>query len=669
MHQIHPAKLHHYSLLFAGFVIVFLSLIRCINLFLFGDFNDLQANLTSLDNLFFVGLKFDLRLVGIILLLFVYLPYLFIFWIKNQSRYQQGIKGVLSVSLTLIILLSFVEIGYFIFFGTPIDLLIFGLIEDDTQAIIASAISDPRLLIVTAIAIITTVTIVPYYIKTTQRLIKQQKLAFLPQTVGALFFIIPFLIVMARGSIGTFPLSQRQSSVSHNSFINSLTQNAVFHLSYAYSNRQKNNTNQSSLAILNSAQVSNKDELLKKAGFNHANPLIRTTPFNPLLEQQPPHIVFVLMEGWSSHIALNNSPDNPVLGAFKKHAQADYFLPYFFSNQYGTNPSIESLLLNTPLTPLSQSSAYKTSFTMSNLLPFKRNGYRTSFISGGYSSWRNHDVFWPKQGIDDYIDRSKIEEKYHVSSNNPWGVYDADLFRYLQDHLLKQTQPSFSFVLTTNNHPPVRLPPNYSSPSFDVTKMGITNDTDHKNKMLASYRYQTNAFGVFLDWLKRSRLKNKVIVIATGDHILKGFDDYNSAEKQYLRYAVPSYFYLPTVYDQFSKKNKSTVNAQIGSHVDLFPTLFELSLSKASYFAFGHSLIHRSNATAYGWNDQKSMLLRQGVINLKTQKRHHWKPHSTTQLSTKAYPLTAQQLTLITQEKNRRWLKMLLLYEDNEQQN
>jgi phosphoglycerol transferase MdoB-like AlkP superfamily enzyme len=658
------ARINKNALLFTIIALLFLSLIRFASLFFFADSHDIQSNISVLDNLFIIGLRFDLRLIGIILLLFIYLPYLFLFWLKNKRYLLYWTRFILSLSLACIVLLAFTDIGYLLFFGTTIDILIFGLIEDDTQAVIASGISDPRLLLIVFTTVLIGALIIIAYLKLSNRNHQNTILPAIFNKHWGLLLIIPVLLVASRGSIDTFPLSQRQSSICTNSFINSLTQNAVFHLNYAYINHQENSFNLSTKEILALAKVANSKELQQKAGFNQQHPLQRHTASSALLESKPPHVVFVLMEGWSAHIALNDSAANPVLGRFKKHAKEDYFLTSFFSNQYGTNPSIENILLNTPITPVSQSSAYKSTFSMSNVLPFKRKGYQTAFIAGGYSSWRNHDAFWPHQGFDHYIDRSIIEKKYQVHADNPWGVYDEYLFRYVQDKLLKADKPTFSFVLTTNNHPPVRLPPEHIPPKFAPEKLGISSDLAHKRTMLAGYHYQTDALGGFVDWLKSSKLKQNVIVVATGDHILKGFANYNSIEKQFLRYAVPAYFYIPEAYNQLNKRTKDEINHLLGSHVDLFPTLFELSLSNASYYAFGSSLMHKTKDNAYGWIDGKAYLVNQGVIDKKTNTLYQWNKQNKMLLETKDYPLLAQHNKIIEQEKYRRWLKLWLLYKD-----
>ena len=662
------SKINSYAFIFTSITLLFLMLVRFVGLFIFGDLDVIRSNISILDNFALVGLRFDLRVVGVVLILLVYLPFIFLFWLKKQQFYLTWVKVSLSVLLIFIMSVSFIDIGYLMFFGTPIDILIFGLLQDDTVAVIESGVTDPFLIGVALVAPVVMYFLVRLFLKKSRELLNRKPLSFIPRRSWLFIFLFPVLFIAARGGIGTFSLSLKNSSVSSNSFINSLTQNAVFHLKYANKNRKENNFSKSSDKILEEAQVKTIKDLELKAGFDVKHPLRRITPKNALLEKKPPHVVFVLMEGWSSHIALSDSDAVPVLGNFRQHAKEDYFLPHFFSNQNGTNPSVEALLLNSPLTPVGQSSAYKTVFSMSNVLPFKEKGYQTQFLSGGYSSWRNHDVFWPTQGFDEYIGRSIIEEKYHVKADNPWGVYDEYVFRYLEEELPKKHVPSFTFVLTTNNHPPVRLPPDYKPPDFDPREMGFTKNIDHKKVVLSAYEYQTNAFGDFLTWLKSSTVKDDVIVVAVGDHPLRGFDDYTKPEKQYQRFSVPVYLYLPSQYDALKQRQKALVNQLYGSHVDLFPTLFELSLSEANYYQFGTPIMQKTINDSYGWNYKKAFLTKEGFVDSGTLQLYSWREDSNMLLNSKAAPITDKHRKFLEQEKYRVWLKEWLLYKDKEEQ-
>jgi phosphoglycerol transferase MdoB-like AlkP superfamily enzyme len=178
--------------------------------------------------------------------------------------------------------------------------------------------------------------------------------------------------------------------------------------------------------------------------------------------------------------------------------------------------------------------------------------------------------------------------------------------------------------------------------------------------MLSGFNYQSNAFGNFLTWLKNSKLKNNIIVVATGDHILKGFENYNNSQKIYAKYSVPAYFYIPKRYDKLKNTNTNIA----ASHVDLFPTLFELSLSNAKYHQFGTALMNKKISNSYGWIENKAFILKNGIINTQTKKYHPFTKNNL--VSSDGYDLTKNQKNILSQEKYRTLLKEFLLYQDKE---
>ena len=184
---------------------------------------------------------------------------------------------------------------------------------------------------------------------------------------------------------------------------------------------------------------------------------------------------------------------------------------------------------------------------------------------------------------------------FGANSDNPWGVFESDMFGFSKQVLAESGSPSFSFLLTTNNHPPIVLPNDFQSPNYDLSLFdaGLGKDI---GLMLDGYYYQSDEFGKFMTWLKSSEFANNTIVVATGDHVLKGFANYNSVKHDFFKYAVPLYLYIPEKYQQ-------PINANtVGSHLDIFPTLFELSLSREKYFSFGQTLMDKTKDNAYGFN-------------------------------------------------------------------
>jgi phosphoglycerol transferase MdoB-like AlkP superfamily enzyme len=614
----------------------------------------------------FMGFRFDMKFIATLLLLVVFGPALFYF-LATKKYLLRGVQRILYLLLSIVLIFSFLDFGYYLFFGNEIDVLIFGLLNDGTTEVLSSLLGDMRLIILMLLGIIALLLFRLFFtrylfVKTDIKKHNSSLKAYM-----VLLFSIVILAVLARGSVSTFPLSKKTINTIDNSFLSNVVLNPMWHFYYAYRDLKKDNFSTSSQKILKKAKVKSLDDLLTKAGYTANNPLETTSNINPLAKKKPPHVIFVLKEGWSTQVALAQSSQNDVLGAFAKHAKEDYFFQSFFSNAYGTNNSIEALLINSPMKNVSQSSAQSVSFSTSSILPFKRSGYSTLFLSGGSSTWRNHHRFWTTQGFDDYIGRASIEKYFDTKCNNTWGVYDALLFKYLQKTLLersKNNQPTFTFVLTTNNHPPVELPKEYVSPDFHLEEMGLKSDDTVRYNMLRGYNYQTNALGEFMTWLKHSELKDEVIVVATGDHILKGFGEYFSPSKQYLKYAVPAYFYVPKAYDKLKHISKDIV----GSHNDLFPTLYELALSSQKYYNFGTPIMFKVTQNAFGWNEQNRFIFSDGVVD-DSMDFYPWDKNNTQRkyLQNVAGVMDDTKRKQITHKHAQTWLQKYILTKEYEE--
>jgi phosphoglycerol transferase MdoB-like AlkP superfamily enzyme len=573
------------------------------------------------------------------------------------------VRYLLLASLLFISFLVFVEFGYLSYYLVPIDVLFFGLIDGDTTAVLKSMIGDFRTIVVAGLCLISISAITWVYLALTPKTDSINPSYGWPYPLIIRLLVGLLLLILARGSLDTFPLQRKMASVGDNPFMNLVVMNSSFNLYYAWKDNQSSTADVFNRDILNQHKLDNYNELLVGAGYSVDNPLVRASR-HAETTIRPPHVVFVLMEGWSTQIALKHSDENQVLGSLAPHLAEDHFFPYVLANTFATNSAIEMLLLNSPITPLSQSIAKNTHFQTSNVLPFKRSGYATSFISGGYASWRNHDNFWLKQGFDDYIGRSEIESKYQVEAkDHPWGVYDEYLFTQLKHYLVENEangKPSFSFVLTTTNHSPMRLPESYRRPPLQPQQYGLDPALKSSFELLTGFNYLSESLAGFLDWLKSSELAGRVIVVATGDHPLRTLaKTNNSLSTQFLRYAVPAYIYTPPSIRQL----KDVPTNIAASHSDLFPTLFELALPGEEYYGFGEPLMSKERRSAYGWADRGVFLFERGVAHL-SGKMYPWLDSDRVLLKGAAEPLTDINLDAIERERFRRILKTYLLVED-----
>ena len=124
---------------------------------------------------------------------------------------------------------------------------------------------------------------------------------------------------------------------------------------------------------------------------------------------------------------------------------------------------------------------------------------------------------------------------------------------------------------------------------------------DLKNKNLFTvYQFANRQLAKFITDVKKSKFADNTIIAVTGDHNLRELSNY-TPEETFVRYAVPFYIYIP---QQIKKDlNIQKINTKnFGSHMDIMPTLYSLSLSSAKYTSLGNSLLDTENNIAFNVN-------------------------------------------------------------------
>ena len=132
---------------------------------------------------------------------------------------------------------------------------------------------------------------------------------------------------------------------------------------------------------------------------------------------------------------------------------------------------------------------------------------------------------------------------------------------------------------------------------------------------------------------------------------------------QYLKYAVSTYLYVPKKYDRL----QNTPTDVAGSHEDLFPTLYELALSQASYYNFGIPIMYKKRENAFGWNLQNRFIFAEGVVT-SNKKMHTWDKSTEERryVDVNTTALSTKQVGRIERNRYQRLLKKYLLIKEYE---
>jgi phosphoglycerol transferase MdoB-like AlkP superfamily enzyme len=614
-------QLFHLLAMLASFLIL-TFLYRLIFLFYHGSNTGWTEYLSDLPYGFFQGMRVDAQTS-----LYCLLP-LLIFAVLSGifGRRIFSILGQIwsSTALILYSALLTVDFFYYQFFGSHFSISAFGIIDDDTQAVLQSIWEDYPAVRIILFFLIMSVALVfvtrwIYRLKIFENLSAKRFVPYLP------FIIFPAIVLLMRGSIGVFPLRNYDAFVSKNNFINTVCVNPVLSLKDAYTSYKSSN------------HLWDTDKMLHNAGYTSAahavaeylnipadsiqgdplDYLLCTTDDNEFLSNNPPHVVFLQMEGMGLNALSQQSDHTDILGALKEELEYCVCFPNFLSHTMeSTVGSLEGILISNVSSCVSQSAMNNKPILSSITRPFKNTGYETRFVTGAKPGWRSLNVFLPAQGFDFIEGKEVIMHDIPDAEIEDWGVFDEYMFMQILNDLQHASTPQFIYGMSITNHSPYRLPRGYTCPEITVDdrlKKRLLNDEEYTRKGLSVFRYANDCLGNFIHAIRHGPLAGKVIIAISGDHPFKGFfkpDD----EKPYDKYGVPFILYIP---ERYQKDKKFDVKHR-GAHRDIFPTLFHLALSNASYYNLGNDILTDTRENRMAISPSNIIITNESAINLQT---------------------------------------------------
>jgi phosphoglycerol transferase MdoB-like AlkP superfamily enzyme len=344
-----------------------------------------------------------------------------------------------------------------------------------------------------------------------------------------------------------------------------------------------------------SEQSSSKIKLYEKLGIDKDSVDLKLfekiTSKNDNAAEIKPNVVFIILESFGEAPILFNSAEFDVLGALKKHFDQDTVLYNFLAAGRITIHCLESTVLNMPQRPLSlqitQSPLAYAAYSGAAAFPYLNTGYDTKAVYGGALTWRSIGSFFKAQGFANIYGEGSIKNEYR----HEWGINDAQFFEIVLRELRESPEkPKFIYAMSTGTHPPYEIPPYYSPLPLNIPKelsAMMPGEKKYGRKIFETYQFANQEAAKFLDAVKNSSLAENTIVVITGDHNLREINP-PAKEDLFKRYAVPMYIYAP-------EKLKRQLDANVtGSHMDIMPTLYDLSLSETAYISAGTSLADSS---------------------------------------------------------------------------
>ncbi|MDK4689095.1 LTA synthase family protein [Kingella negevensis] len=598
-------------------------------LFLFSRYTDSalrQQYQTDLGALFSKGFLFDIKSASLMLAVLVLPAIILLAYQKGLAAYYRLHRRFATAMILLAIALTVGNIFYYSVYNRPFDVFIFGLLDEDTTAVLKTIWSDYPIVSALIGLAITALPIAFLLTKLHNHVQNKPVSGSLKTQIAYAFGMVLLLVIGIRASFGTFPLRKSSAQVSPSETLNKLVPNPITALGWAVA--EYRNSNQYN-------EVSDEDGsrlfstmLGKPVAKPTLDNLQVTTPDNPEAAAKRPNVVLAVMESMSSHLwlQLDDPKMRDLLGELRPHFAQDWLYKRFVSEGNGTSDTLHRFFIRSPLNNVSQTSAKNKIFPTNVFKPYLNAGYTVVYLTSGNGGWRDFDTFTKHLGAQEFVDETELHRRYPEAQSGTWGVPDEYMFNYATERLQqadKEHKPVFIMMMSITNHPPYALP-NTSKrmqyPLSEAEKAQFSNlgDTKELNEILNTYHYANNALGHFITQAKQTN----TIIAATGDHNMRGIA-YPNISDLVLAHAVPFYLYVPENYRQ----NTVYQPERIGSHKDIMPTLYELSLPKQTYLRTGCNLTQPENADnpwcGYGYNAEIAFYS-SGVMNLSTKAFYPW---------------------------------------------
>jgi phosphoglycerol transferase MdoB-like AlkP superfamily enzyme len=628
----------------------------------YGTKADITGNVFDVMRAFWVGFRFDLVVSSYAMLLPFVLFFSVLFVPSKFIKYQSFVTNFAfyySLFAGLIFLIvSLIDFYFYKFFQYHINILFFGIVNDDTLAVLKSVWTDyPFIRIMLFILIIMWLY---WYLLKKKIFNRTHNCPISHPVVKTLFVVLLFLVygISMRGSFNMFPLGTENGIICENNFVNTLAVNGVFSLKDAISEKNDQDIDTDIDKRLKENGFSTIEEplsiYLEKNIQPSENPemqLIAHTRQDSFLRQNPPNVVFIQMESMSSYFLEFHSSTFNMLGSLEAQLPECILFRNFLSSTNGTIGSLLNLMVNSPLqSPISQSTYMNCKLSSSVAKPYKEAGYFTSFITGAEIGWRNLDKFVPNQYFDATEGAEVLAKKINNASRNEWGVYDEYLFDRMYQVLMQSNgKPQFIFAMTTTNHTPFSIPAHYkpypvTMPDYILKNLKATPDIAQRN--FTDYQYANDCLGRFIEMVRNSPLGQNTIIAASGDHNTRQL--FNFSSNQILqKLSVPFLLYVPEKY----LKHCNIDTSRFGSHKDIFPTLFNLSLSNAAYLKSGVNLLDTSANNNFGIINCNVAINKYGCVDLDTRLYYKWEKSGSKLMTPTTLEETPQLKNLLLKSK------------------
>ncbi len=359
-------------------------------------------------------------------------------------------------------------------------------------------------------------------------------------------------------------------------------------------------------AAYNIYKTQQTSELKKKAKSNDLKKIENfvqenQTTNNPLYfgKAKGKNVIVIHLESFQQFMIdykVNGQEVTPNLNKFYHDQQSLSFDNFY--NQVGQGKTADAeMMLETGLYGTASGSAmvnYGTTNTY-QAVPgiLDQQGYTTASFHGDTGTFWNRDNTYKSWGYDYFFSKPFFPAAKKEDNNIGYGMKDKLFFKESAPYLDQLPQPFYAKMITVTNHYPYDL--DSKNISIEKTKTG--------DKTVDGYvqtaRYMDQAFGEFINYLKKAGLYDNSLLVLYGDHY--GISENHPkaiakllGKKSVNAYDLANWQKVPFIVH--GDGLQGGINHTYGGEIDVMPTILHLlGISTKQNIQFGQDLLAKDN--------------------------------------------------------------------------
>jgi phosphoglycerol transferase MdoB-like AlkP superfamily enzyme len=283
----------------------------------------------------------------------------------------------------------------------------------------------------------------------------------------------------------------------------------------------------------------------------------------------PPNIVLVICESFSGYKSSMWGNPLDTTPFFAELSRQGVFFDNCFTPHIGTARGVWATITGLPDVEPRETASRNPALVDQHTIINDFTAHEKFYFLGGSTSWANIRGLLTNN-IRDL--RLYEEGSYESPRIDVWGISDKNLFLEANDVLRTQKKPFFAVIQTADNHRPYTIPKEdldefqkVALPAAELKRGGF-----ESNDELNAFRYTDFAFRKFIETARKEEYFERTIFVFIGDHGIGG----NAGtmfppawtEHNLTCYHVPLLFYAPGL---LAPQRISSV----ASMVDLLPTV------------------------------------------------------------------------------------------------